>query len=134
MAEIEQENKSRVSRITIGRLHNLGNYEHIRYEVTVDVGLNDNPAEILNSLETTLADLQADSGVDSYDLRRAKAVLEKPPSELDEMDLRNLEGFKRRIARHEDAMKRRAAAKQQLSILGGTSVHKDAKDNWDDED
>lgn len=134
MTENEQENKSRISRITVGRVHNLGNYENIRYEVTVDVGFNDNPAKILNHLETTLEDLQAESGVDSYELRRARAALEKPESELDEWDLKNLDGFKNKVAKHEEAIKRRAEAKEALNSLGGTAVYTDAKDSWSDED
>lgn len=42
----EEQIQTRVSRITVGRVHNLGNYENIRYEVTIDVGSNDDPAEI----------------------------------------------------------------------------------------
>lgn len=133
MTENTTENKSRISRITVGRVHNLGNYENIRYEVTVDVADGDNPAEILNSLETTLEDLQATSGVDSYDLRRAKAALEKPASELDEVDLRNLDAFKQRVEKHDTAMARRNEAKEALNRFGGTAVHKDAKDNWEED-
>ena len=28
--------QARVSKITVGRLHNLGNYEHVRYEIAVE--------------------------------------------------------------------------------------------------
>ena len=34
----------RISRIGIGRLHNLGNYEHVRYEVTVELPPGTSPA------------------------------------------------------------------------------------------
>ena len=27
----------KITKITVGRLHNLGNYEHVRYELTVEV-------------------------------------------------------------------------------------------------
>jgi hypothetical protein len=44
----------RVSRVTIGRLHNLGNYEHIRYEVTVELPPGTAPASVVRELEDTL--------------------------------------------------------------------------------
>lgn len=134
MTKNTTENKSRVARITVGRVHNLGDYENIRYEVTVDVGTNDNPAEILNSLEKIVDNLQAESGVDSYTLRRAKIALEKSESELDEMDLRNLDSYRNAVAKHEDALKRRAQAKEALNSLGGSSVHTDAKETWENDD
>jgi hypothetical protein len=132
---MENENsETRISRITIGRLHNLGDYEHIRYEIAVDIGANDNPSNVLQSLENILSDLQAKSGVGEYELRRAQSVLIKPASELDEMETRNLETYKTYVERHEKAIQRRAKEKTALSNLGGTSIYKDAKENWDDED
>lgn len=41
----------RVSKITIGRLFNLGSYEHIRYEVTVDIGKNERAEKALIAVE-----------------------------------------------------------------------------------
>lgn len=48
----------RISRITIGRLHNLGNYEHVRYEVTVDLPPGTSPASVLHSTEQMLNGLE----------------------------------------------------------------------------
>lgn len=45
----------RVSKITIGRLFNLGSYEHIRYEVTVDIGENESAEEALIGVERIFA-------------------------------------------------------------------------------
>ena len=126
--------ETRISKILVGRVHNLGNYENIRYEITVDVGTNENPADVVTKLETTLEDLQAVSGVSDYDLRRSKAILEKPESELEEFDRERLEFHRRRIAEHKAAFERRKNAKQQLAKFGGTEVFTDAKLNWDDDD
>ena len=46
--------QSRVSKITVGRLHNLGNYEHVRYEVTVELPPGTAPASVVRDLEDTL--------------------------------------------------------------------------------
>ncbi|HEY4415919.1 MAG TPA: hypothetical protein VGO57_09525 [Verrucomicrobiae bacterium] len=46
-----------VSKITIGRLFNLGNYEHIRYEITAEIPAGESPATALIGLENILAGL-----------------------------------------------------------------------------
>lgn len=131
---MENEN-TKISKITIGRLHNLGSYEHIRYEISVELGADDNPASVLLNLEQVLQDLQAKSGYSSYGIQKAKAVLAKNASELDKWEVENLELYKSRIAKHDEAMKRREAARQALTDLGGSSIYKDAKLDWEgDED
>jgi hypothetical protein len=48
--------KSKVTELTVARLYNLGDYEHIKYEVRVEVG-NRKPGALLTKLETLLAGL-----------------------------------------------------------------------------
>ncbi len=126
--------KSRVSRLNVGRVYNLGNYENMRVEVTVDIGLEDDPARVLRSVQNILTDLQAKHGVQSYELSRAREVLAKPESELDETEKLNLSSYRTKVAKYEEAMGRRTKAREALSTLNYTSEHRDAKDGWDDED
>ena len=49
--------RSTVTRITIARLFNLGSYEHIRYEVTVEVPEGRSASSALIGLETVLSRL-----------------------------------------------------------------------------
>lgn len=124
--------KPEIKTVTLSRLHNLGNYEHIKYEVTVDVN-GEPPGLVISVLEQALADLQAKSPHSEWDLRRAKEALEKPASELDEHDLHNLDLYKRRLKEHEEIQQRRNKARNTLNNLGLSSEYTDAKENWDDQ-
>lgn len=126
--------KSRISKIHLGRVYNLGNYENMRVEVTVDIGTQDDPATVLRSVENILADLRAKGGVSEWDLSRARATLEKPESELDELERKNLPAYREKLRKVDEAMKRREAARAALATLNYTSEHRDAKDEWEDED
>jgi hypothetical protein len=46
-----------VSKITIARLYNLGDYEHVRYELTIEVPAGESPATALIGAENILAGL-----------------------------------------------------------------------------
>src|ERR1051326_3409647 len=126
--------KSRVTSISMKRVHNLGNYENVQYEVTVDIGEKDNPGKVLATLEQILEDVRAKSGVDNYQLRRAQEVVDKPAKDRTDTEKVNLKGYKEMLRRHDAAMKRREKAIQALATLNYTSTHNDAKQNWDDRD
>ena len=125
---------SRVTSISMKRVHNLGNYENIQYEVTVEVGEKDDPGKVLTTLERILEDVRAKSGVEGYQLRRAQEVVEKPHKDRTDTEKQNLKSYKEMLRRHSDAMKRREKAIAALATLNYTSTHNDAKQNWDDED
>jgi hypothetical protein len=125
---------TRVSRITIGRLHNLGNYEHIRYEISVEVAPGNNPALVLSRLENILNNLRVDSGVSEWDLRRAKENLAKSDAERSDNDRYNLTAHQATIYQYENAQKRMALAREAFQLFGGVSVYTDAKQDWDDDE
>lgn len=131
---MENNEQTRISRISIGRVFNLGNYENIRYEISADIGASDNPADVLRVLEKAINDLRAKSDVDGYDLKRARDILAKPASELDEFDVKNLETYKAKLEKHENALKLRAEAREVLGKFGLNQTFTDAKDNWVDDD
>src|SRR5262245_32483988 len=97
-APVEQ---TRVTSIVVERLFNLGNYENIKVGVRVDVGQGADPARVLVSLENILEGLRAKSNVSEWELRRAKAALEKPESELDEYEKNRLEEYRGYVKRDE---------------------------------
>lgn len=121
---------TRITRIQIQRLHNLGNYESVRYEVAVDVSPNDDAGKVLRTLEKALEDIRAKSGVDNSYLKRAKEKLETP----DGVEAWEIENAKEIIAKHEAAKAKRKAAHELLASLHCTSEKRDAKENWDDEE
>ena len=73
----------RISRITLGRLHNLGNYEHVRYEVTVELPPGTSPASVARELEDTLNALEPRQPVSDWDLRQAVKTLALPEPVLE---------------------------------------------------
>lgn len=125
--------QSRVQSLYLERVFNLGNYENIKVGVRVDIGADDHPGLVLASLERIFNDLRADSGVDKYELSRAKRALEKPEAELDDHDKRYLDSYREKIRLHEDAKERRRNAREALAALNYTSEHKDHKEDWEDD-
>jgi len=122
----------KVKTITIGRLFNLGSYEHVRYEVSVELGDGDSPAESLKKLEEVLTGLSPKCPVSDFDLARAREYLKKPIGELDKWELQNLECYKNRIAEFEKWESAKASALKTFEQLGGQSKYTDDKLNWDD--
>ena len=122
-----------VARVTIGRLYNLGDYEHVRYEIAVDVGQDSDAGAVLSELDELLADLKPVQ-VDHWLKRRLKLVARADAGEdLDEHDLHNLAGAREAVSEHNAKLARRESAAQRLSELGGRSEHRDAKEDWDEE-
>jgi hypothetical protein len=131
---VQQIEKTRITGITIDRLHNLGNYEHVKYSVRVEIAPGDDPGKILTSLEAILDDLRAESGVSSYELRRAHETIGKPESELSDFEKRMLPDYWEYVKKHDDAMARRERARAALLKLNYTKEHVDHKEKWEDDD
>lgn len=139
----------RISRATIGRLHNLGNYEHVRYEVTVELPPGTAPASVLRELTEMLDGLEPRSPYSASELRLAMAAVSKPEPKLTDFDdgrdyyntpaERHREALRERdratvlLARHKEWQERRDAALARFNALGGTQRYTDAKDSWDDQ-
>jgi hypothetical protein len=68
---------SHVSRISIARLYNLGDYEHARYEVTVEVPEGADAAVTFQNLEEIVEALNPKCPINEYNLRAAQTWIEK---------------------------------------------------------
>lgn len=121
---------TRITRIQIQRLHNLGNYESVRYDVTVDVAPTHDAGKILRTLERALEDIRAKSDVDSFYLKRAQEKLADPAGHDDE----TMAAAQHLVDKAEAAKAKRKAAYELLASLHCTSEKRDAKENWDDEE
>lgn len=132
-----------VTKITIGRLYNLGNYEHVRYEISAEVNEDGCASMALTGLERVLNGLNPKCPVDQCALwecqRKAKWDdkdwqasrwvdnwrVAKQENELELAELQSkLEAWK----------KHQAKCRTLLDDLAGASEYKDAKLNWDDDD
>lgn len=140
--------KSHVSKITIGRLYNLGNYEHIRYELTVDVAPGEAGKAIV-AAENLIAALNPKQPVGVT----SRKVLAAGQAKIDEVKAMSDDEVARRhnrskaVAIHELEQQyseqlrllilwetRQAWARKLFDDLGGASELKDAKQDWDDFD
>lgn len=108
------EPSARVTRITIGRVFNLGNYENQKVELSVEVGAK-NAGAVYSLLESAMQALKPIG--DDYDAIRASKVLAKPASELASYEVTNLEAYRRLVSDHDAKLKARAEAIQRLSNL-----------------
>lgn len=101
----------KASRVTVARLFNLGQYEHVRYEISVDVTDMQSAADAFLNLDAIMEALGPKTEIDL----RHKMVWATDPSEKKE---------------YSDALdawvKRKEKAIQALNDLGGTFHHKDA--------
>lgn len=121
----------RITRLTIARLHNRGNYEHSRYEVTVDIPPGVDPGSVFREVEGTLAALKPNSPVNYYELQRSIKAMQDPKTDPCFESNRGL--HETRIREYDEWSKRRDAALQRFSAMNGAHVFTDAKERWEDE-
>jgi len=123
----------RVSKITAARLHNLGNYEHVRYEITVEIPEGASASAAMADLENILGDLDPKQPVQDWNLNNARDALAKPASELSEHELGNIPAYRATVEKYEQWRKDQQAARAHLDAIGGSVSHVDAKDTWDND-
>lgn len=140
----------RISRITIGRLFNLGSYEHVRYELTVDVPEGQSASEVLIGVERLLQAISPNAlkyCKSEMDLKRDEARLLEAFTMPEEKFRREYMGWvgtrteiveRLRKGLEEEKDKRRKLlslakrARELFDDLGGASEWKDAKLDWED--
>lgn len=140
----------KVSKITIGRLFNLGSYEHVRYEMTVEVKEGESAAAAVIGMERILEGLKPNRCIAS------DAELKRETLNLDRMHKMTDEEWKREFAytsgTREEIMARydedhvsrtcdsiaakqcAEKARQLFDDIGGAAEWKDAKLAWDTDD
>lgn len=110
---------AKVKTITIAALYNTGNYEHVRYELTVEVPNGVNAKDALLDTTAILAALRPIKQPWNYD--SIKARLAKHPDQLTEAEKASREDDLKVIAEFETARVIRAQAIEKLDQLGGRS-------------
>lgn len=142
-----------VTKITIGRLFNCGNFEHCRYEIAVELKEGDSAEKAIIGLEKIidalkpehqahvstkhdldreadrLLELQSHLDLPEEDFRRKHGHFDGSPHEyFDRCEKIYLENLEKRRA----YQKRAERARQLLDDLGGAAEWKDAKLEWED--
>ena len=145
-----------ITRITVGRLYNLGSYEHVRYELSVDVKEGESARGALVAVEKILSALSPESKVcvktrselerGLHHIRQLRLDLEKKGDEqftrehgyftgtpleyIERCDRMHYE----EVAKRERYEARASKARELLDDLGGAAKWKDAKLDWEDYD
>lgn len=141
--------KTKISRITVSRLYNLGNYENCSYTITVDVPDGQSAARAVFALEKILAGLKP--------LRNVFTPVEAERKRAELIEMRKLtpERFRQRygspdggrrayaarcwkdlaesIADSKVVFARAKKARDLFDDLGGAEKWKDAKLDWEDD-
>ncbi len=136
---VKRPTATRVTSITIGRLYNLGNYEHVRFELTVEVPEGRSAAAALANTVTVLkgfGPIKSEFGYQRY-LNLAKTPeprLSDPPTNAEKQDHAEWVRAQRLATQYAAALKRREAALDLLDRMGGTSIYRDSKLDWDQDE
>lgn len=143
-----------ISKITIGRLYNLGSYEHVRYELTAEIPAGDSPTTALIGMEKILAALSPKTSTHSrdeleHDQRSIDAKHELLSSDgpedfvrrhghfegtPEEYIVRCEESHAKNVSERDAWEARSAKARKLLEDLGGAANWKDCKLDWDSTD
>ena len=124
--------KSKLTRLTIARLYNMGNYEHVRYELTCEIPPDGSAKQTALDMAAVLAALKPIRK--DYLVEQALAVTRKEQSALTEYEKDHLAEYQEKVAAYEFLRARKDWALNKLDELGGTSVKTDAKKDWRDDD
>ena len=142
---------STITKITIGRLYNLGSYEHVRYELTAEVAEGESAFQVLSGMERILNALSpkkppgVDSGSDlerkKFELKRMKALSQDDwnnqyahftKGTRAEVIQRLEEAYQEAKNNAHDWVLRCEKARELLEDLGGAAAWKDSKMDWED--
>ncbi len=134
---------TQVTKLTIGRLYNLGNYEHVRYELTVEIGEGRSAALALRNTMRILRAANPKPPCDDYEYKSALERLKDPQAwhknVADKKErvqaIRNMvRDAKANVKAYEAWKARRKAAEALLDSIGCVKEFKDAKLSWQDDD
>lgn len=123
----------RVTSLSVGRLCNLGNYEHIRYEVTVEIPEGGDVTKTLTAIETALNTL-AVRPPDGWSYRHAAEALAKPRGEWTPTDIQNESAHREMVRRMEEWRAKQEYARAVLGDFSLSSQFTDHKQSWEDDD
>jgi len=142
----------KITKITIGRLYNLGNYEHVRYELTAEVKDGESATTAITGMEKILVGLAPLKNA----CIKSAGELKRMANEVEEMKTMPVVDWERRYGHRkgtaseeidryqksleDETIKRNVAldrarqARKLFDDLGGAAQWKDAKLDWDDYD
>ena len=122
----------RIKSITVARLFNIGNYEHKRIELTVELNPGDRAGDVQNEVSELLETIGSTCPVDEWNIRNDARILGMKAHEMSAAEIGNLPEIKERKAQVEAWIKARKDAVEALNAYGASTVF--SQSNSDDFD
>lgn len=140
-----------ITKITVARLYNLGNYEHVRYELTAEIKEGESATTAIKGLESIVGGLKP---LEKCGICSASEI-DRKRREVDEMRKMPVAEWGRRYGhcvgtpseviqryelslkeeedKREEATRRASEARELMDDLGGAAEWSDAKLSWEDD-
>lgn len=118
-----------VTEICIGRLYNLGNFEHIRYEVRVSVPDTSDPNEVLRNLVDAIDSLQPKPPYSDWAIANAR----KDAADQD-VTVARQEAARKIVKEYDAWLSAKEEAGKKFSNLGGTAKQEIAEPKFDNDE
>lgn len=116
---MNEELKPRITSIRVGRLHSLGNYEHERYEVSVEVPPGTRPGELLAHIRELLDAIDPQPPVSEWDAGEAERTLRAiADGAAAEWERKNADHYVETLAKQNRWRTRREGALRELDTYG----------------
>jgi len=125
---------SRISRISVGRLYNLGRYEHVRYEITLEVPEGGRAGDDLLKVLTLIHDLKP-IFIDPWEEQKRRELVADPEKNgRHYVDLpAALESAKIWLRQLDERRQRRQQIFAAFNDLGGVEKYTDRSDDIPDD-
>lgn len=132
---------AKVTKFTIARLYNLGNYEHKRVEIEVTVPENASACDAFRGVENILDGMQPKCPVQQWEMDGVEGRLKMTNQEWkerygdgwEEVQKQHIEKFNSLTARRNAWVSANEKARKLLDNLGAAVEFKDAKEAWEDD-
>lgn len=135
--------QARIVSIAVSRVFNTGNYTNQKLDLTAEVPPGASARNTLRALVRILSAANPNPPVAEHEVKHAESILSDPqawhknikPERKRQAEIRKLvKGAKETMARFKKWRDRRLLALKAMDNLGGTTIHKDAKLDWEDDD
>lgn len=135
--ETEVAPRARVTRVSIDRLYNLGNYEHIKYSIGIEIPEGADVLESVSKLRQVLRALKP-LKAEGYTEKKARQIVDMTPEEREQavkdtrISMEDTVAAPILVGRLDARKARRERALQLFNNLSGQDVYTDHKEQWDD--
>lgn len=122
----------KVTSLSVSRLYNLGNYQNVKFDLTVQVGPGESASQTFTNVMwiiNQLRPLRVPECQESYE-----NAIKLPAETQSEYQKQHLEEWASEMTTWAEKKRRRAEAVAAFDDLGGVSKYTDHKEKWDDED